>query len=73
MHIGGISREYHLRMASMTPAEARDYLARLTLANEFEIEELRKAPVDLKLHQLWSLMTSAELFEVDAAREAERR
>jgi hypothetical protein len=64
---------YDLRMVSITPAEARDYLARLTLANECEIEELRKAPVDLKLRQLWSLMTSADLFEDDAAREADVR
>jgi hypothetical protein len=38
--------------------EVRRYLAGLALANEYEIEELRKAPVELKLRQLWALMNS---------------
>ena len=58
-------------MPPITPAETRDYLARLALANKFEIEELRKAPVELKLRQLWSLMTSTDLFESEAQREVE--
>ncbi len=57
----------------MTLAEVRDYLAGLALANEFEIEELRKAPVELKLRQLWALMRSADLFADEAEREAEVR
>jgi len=50
-------------MPIISPEEVREYLAGLALANEFEIQELRNAPVDLKLRQLWTLMMSAELFE----------
>jgi hypothetical protein len=57
----------------MSPEEARHYLAGLALANEFEIQELRNAPVELKLRQLWTLMTSAGLFDNGAQREAESR
>ncbi len=57
-------------MARMDPDQARSYLAGLKLANEFELEELRKAPVELKLRQLWTMMTSAGLFENDSQREA---
>jgi len=61
-------------MPHITPKQARAYLAGLALANEFEIEELRKAPVELKLRQLWALMTSMHLFEEkDARREARER
>ena len=48
----------------------RDYLAGLELAGVFEVEELRRTPVELKLRQIWSLMTSADLRESDAEREA---
>ncbi len=58
-------------MSAVTPAEVRDYLAGLALANELEIEELRKAPIELKVRQLWALMTSADLFGDRAHREAE--
>lgn len=60
-------------MPPVSPTEVREYLAGLALANEFEIEELRRAPVELKLRQLWSLMRSADLFEDEAEREAEVR
>lgn len=60
-------------MAPINPVQVRDYLAGLALANAFEIEELRRAPVELKLRQLWALMSSAHLFESDAEREAEVR
>ncbi|MGH8263643.1 MAG: hypothetical protein ACRET4_09195 [Steroidobacteraceae bacterium] len=43
----------------------------MKLAEAFEIEELRKAPVELKLLQLWSLMTAADLFDDGAARDGE--
>jgi hypothetical protein len=43
----------------------------LTLANEFEIRELRNASVELKLRQLWALMMSAELNEDSSRRAAE--
>jgi hypothetical protein len=55
----------------MTAAEVRQYLAGLALANDHEIEELRKAPVDLKLQQIWSLMSAAVLLGDDAEREAD--
>lgn len=60
-------------MSAMTPAEIRVHLNGLALANEFEIEELRSAPVELKLRQLWTLMMSAELFSDAARREIEVR
>lgn len=60
-------------MPSVTPAEARDYLAALKLANDYEIEELRQAPVELKLRQLWSLMSSAHLRGDELERDAEVR
>ena len=60
-------------MRPVTPQQARAYLAGLALANEFEIEELRRAPVELKLRQLWALMTSAHLFADDSGYEAQAR
>jgi hypothetical protein len=57
----------------MTPAEVRSHLAGLALANEFEVEELRRAPVELKLRQLWALMSSTDLFEDPVQREIEVR
>lgn len=60
-------------MPSMTPAQVREYFARLKLANEFEIEELRKAPIELKLKQLWALMTATYLFKNEGKREARAR
>ncbi len=64
---------YDSAMAAVTPKEVRDYLAGLAEANAFEIEELRNASIELKLHQLWSLMTSADLFESESARETRVR
>lgn len=58
-------------MPPVTPDEVHAYLAGLALANQFEIEELRKAPVELKLRQIWTLMTSADLFEDAAQRDIE--
>lgn len=59
-------------MSSQSPEEARRYLAGLALANEFEIEELRGASIELKLRQLWALMSS-DLIENEMQREAEAR
>jgi hypothetical protein len=64
---------YDPHMASTTPTEIRAYLAGLKLANEYEVEELRKAPVELKLRQLWALMTSAHLLKPDSQREVRER
>jgi hypothetical protein len=47
----------------------RAYLAGLEQASAFEIEELRRTPAELKLRQIWSLMTSADLLESAAERE----
>lgn len=55
---------------SIDAKSVRDYLAGLQLAGEFEVEELRHTPVELKLRQIWSLMTSADLLEHAADREA---
>lgn len=57
-------------MGSTTPKTYRQYLEGLKQADRFEREELRRTPVELKLRQIWSLMTSAHLFETDAEREA---
>lgn len=57
-------------MNRVSPKPVRDYLAGLELAGAFEVEELRRAPIELKLRQIWSLMTSADLLADDASREA---
>jgi hypothetical protein len=57
----------------VTPDEVRAYLASLELANEFELEELRQAPIELKLRQIWTLMTSADLFEDAEQRDIEAK
>lgn len=57
-------------VSGVDPKFIRDYLAGLELAGMFEVEELRRTPVELKLRQIWSLMTSADLRENDAEREA---
>lgn len=46
------------------------YLERFEKLDAMEIEELRRTPVEVKLQQLWSGMTSAELFESAEEREA---
>lgn len=57
-------------MNDVDPKSARAYLAGLEVAGVFEVEELRRTPVGLKIRQIWSLMTSADLFERDSEREA---
>jgi hypothetical protein len=57
----------------MTPADVRRHMTALARANEFEIEELRRTPVELKLRQLWALMGSAHLFDDPAQREIDVR
>jgi hypothetical protein len=57
-------------MNGANPKFVRDYLAGLELAGVFEVEELRRAPIELKLRQIWSLMTSVDLLEDEAEREA---
>lgn len=57
-------------MNGVNPKTVRDYLAGLKSAGAFEVEELRRTPIELKLRQIWSLMTSADLLEDHAARDA---
>lgn len=57
-------------MNGVNPKSVREYLAGLELAGRFEVEELRRTPIDLKLRQIWSLMTSADLLEGEAERNA---
>ena len=57
-------------MIGVTPEAVRAYLAGLEQASAFEIEELRRTPAELKLRQIGSLITSADLLEVSAEREA---
>jgi hypothetical protein len=57
-------------MSGLMFRTAKEHLAGLAEANAFEIEELRRTPAHVKVHQLWSLMTSADIFETEAEREA---
>lgn len=57
-------------VSGVTPKAVREYLAGLQQADAFEVEELRRTPVEVKLRQIWSLMTSADLLEKSAEREA---
>jgi hypothetical protein len=56
-------------MAPITPAEARAYCERWAAVAEFEIAELRAAPMESKLQQLSALMASRDLFTADPERE----
>ena len=57
-------------MNGVSPKSVREYLSGLELAGVFEVEELRRTPIELKLRQIWSLMTSADLLEGEAERNA---
>lgn len=57
-------------MSGVTPKAVREYLAGLEQAGLFEVEELRRTPIEVKLRQIWSLMTSADLLEKSAEEEA---
>lgn len=61
--------EYDRRMTPITLAQARAYLKRWAAVNEFEIAELRRTPMELKLRQLSALMASRHLFAPDPTRE----
>ena len=60
---------YDRCMTSMTPAQARAYFKRWEAVEEFEIDELRRMPMEMKLRQLSALMASRHLFPLDPARE----
>lgn len=55
---------------SVTPQAVRAYLAGLEQANAFEIEELRRTPAELKVRQVWALMSCADILENPAERQA---
>lgn len=65
-----VSNAAEIPVAGVNPKSVRDYLAGLELAGVFEIEELRRTPIELKLRQIWSFMTSTDLLEDDAERDA---
>jgi len=56
-------------MNSVTPQAIRAYLAGLEQASALEIEELRRTPAALKVRQIWSLMSCADVLEDPAERE----
>lgn len=68
--LGRVSGRVEIPLDGVNPKSVRDYLAGLKLADAFEVEELRRTPAELKLRQIWSLMTSAGLLENDTEREA---
>ena len=59
-----------IQVKGVTPEAVRAYLAGLEQAGTFEIEELRRTPAELKVRQIWSLMSSADVLEDHAEREA---
>ena len=56
-------------MAAITPDEARAYADRWAVVEAFELEELRRTPMETKLLQLTALMASSDLFAEDPERE----
>jgi hypothetical protein len=56
-------------VASITPDEARAYAERWAVVEAFELEELRRTPIETKLLQLAALMASRDLFAHDPERE----
>jgi hypothetical protein len=56
-------------MATITPDEAHAYAARWAVVEEFELEELRRTPIETKLQQLTTLMAARDLFAADPERE----
>ena len=56
-------------MTAMTPEEASAYANRWSEVEAFQIEELRRTPMEIKLLQLSSLMASRDLFATDPERE----
>ncbi len=46
----------------MTRQQAREYVQRWKAANAYEIAELRRTPVEVKMRQTAALMSSVKLF-----------
>lgn len=61
---------YNQDMAAITPEEASAYADRWAVVEAFELEELRRTPMEKKLMQLCSLMASRNLFAADPERES---
>ncbi len=56
-------------MVKITPEEARAYSDRWATVEAFQLEELRRTPMETKLLQLVALMASRDLFAYDAERD----
>lgn len=60
-------------MAAITSEQAQSYLSRWKPVRELELDELRKASMDLKARQLAVLLASRDLFRSDDTREREAK
>jgi hypothetical protein len=56
-------------MVKITAEEARAYTERWAAIEAFQLEELRRTPMETKLLQLVALMASRDLFAYDAERD----
>ena len=56
-------------MPAITPEDAKAYADRWALMEAFELEELRRTPMEKKLLQLCALVASRHLFAQDPDRE----
>lgn len=56
-------------MVKITPEQARSYLERFRLLEEVQTAEMRRASVESRFRQLSALMSSRQVFAVDADRE----
>jgi hypothetical protein len=56
-------------MVKITLEEARAYTDRWAAVEAFQLEELRRTPMETKLLQLAALMASRDLFAYDAERD----
>jgi len=56
-------------MVKITPEEARAYADRWAAVEAFQLEELRRTPMETKLLQLAALMASRDLFAYDSERD----
>jgi hypothetical protein len=60
---------YNEPMAKITLEEARAYTDRWAAVDAFQLEELRRTPMETKLLQLAALMASRDLFAHDTERD----
>lgn len=57
-------------MAAITPEQANAFLARWTVVNQAQIQELQATSIETRVRQLSTLMASRELFHPDPDRES---